>query len=140
MLSSESPTTGAALGLGVMAAAQAIGIDPMLALAGAAGALWAQFYLPQMEFAVRIGSVILGSFIAAWTAPALAAALPAVPGLELVREDGPRRWLRFDSGELTAADAVGRVMAVAAVHDLTVEEPAIEDIVRQIWAAGEGER
>lgn len=79
-LASEAPTTGAAIGLGVMAAAQAIGIDPMLALAGAAGALWAQFYLPQMEFAVRIGSVILGAMIAAWSAPALAAALPAVPG------------------------------------------------------------
>jgi hypothetical protein len=79
-LASEAPLTGATLGLGIVSAAQAVGIDPVLALAGAAGALWAQFYLPQMQFSVRIGSVLLGSLIASWSAPALAAALPSLPG------------------------------------------------------------
>jgi ABC-2 type transport system ATP-binding protein len=55
-------------------------------------------------------------------------------GLSLVRSDGPRHWLQFDSTALTAADAVSRVMAVATVRDLTVEEPQIEDIVRRIYA------
>jgi ABC-2 type transport system ATP-binding protein len=61
-------------------------------------------------------------------------ALSAPSGLTLVRSDGPRHWLRFDSSAMTAADAVSRVMAVATVQDLTVEEPEIEEIVRRIYA------
>jgi ABC-2 type transport system ATP-binding protein len=56
------------------------------------------------------------------------------PGLEVVRVEGPRHWLRFDSEALSAAEAVARVMAVAPVQDLTIEEPAIEEIVRRIYA------
>jgi ABC-2 type transport system ATP-binding protein len=56
-----------------------------------------------------------------------------VPGLACVRTEGPRQWLRFSRDELTAAEALARVSAVTSVRDLTLEEPAIEDIVRRIY-------
>jgi len=56
-----------------------------------------------------------------------------IPGAEVVRVDGPRQWLRFRRADLTATELLQRVAARAAVRDLTVEEPAIEDIVRAIY-------
>jgi ABC-2 type transport system ATP-binding protein len=52
---------------------------------------------------------------------------------EVTRVEGPRQWLRFRRDDLTAAALFERVAAQAAVRDLTVEEPAIEDIVRAIY-------
>ena len=52
---------------------------------------------------------------------------------EVIRVEGPRQWLRFRRDEVTAAAILERVAAQAAVRDLSVEEPAIEDIVRAIY-------
>jgi ABC-2 type transport system ATP-binding protein len=65
------------------------------------------------------------------------AALPLqVPGAEVVKVEGPRQWLRFRRGETTAAEVVAAVAAAARLRDLTIEEPAIEEIVRQIYLGG----
>ena len=61
-----------------------------------------------------------------------------VPGAQVVKVDGPRQWLRFRRDELTAAALLERVTAEAPIRDLSVEEPAIEDIVRAIY--GDAER
>ena len=61
-----------------------------------------------------------------------------VAGAHVVKVDGPRQWLRFRRDELTAAVLLERVTAEAAIRDLSVEEPAIEDIVRAIY--GDAER
>jgi ABC-2 type transport system ATP-binding protein len=53
-------------------------------------------------------------------APDYTGDIPAIPGVELARVEGPRLWLRFDRHATTAAD-------------LTVEEPEIETIVRDIY-------
>ena len=57
----------------------------------------------------------------------------AVDGLRLDRTDGPRQWWSFDPDELTAATAIARLSTAAAIVDLTIEEPAVEDIVRQVY-------
>lgn len=57
-----------------------------------------------------------------------------VPGARVTRVDGPRQWLRFRRDEATAAELLARVAAVAEVRDLSVEEPDIEAMVRQIYA------
>jgi ABC-2 type transport system ATP-binding protein len=58
-----------------------------------------------------------------------------VEGAEVVRVAGPRQWLRFRSdGELTAARLLSRVSEQVAVRDLTIEETAIDDVVRRIYA------
>ncbi len=59
-----------------------------------------------------------------------------VDGAREVRADGPRRWLRFRREEITAAELIAGVSARYRIHDLTIEEPAIEDIVRRIYEEG----
>jgi ABC-2 type transport system ATP-binding protein len=55
-----------------------------------------------------------------------------------VRADGPRRWLQFNRTETTAAELISAVAARYPLHDLTIEEPAIEAIVRRIYEEGLG--
>jgi ABC-2 type transport system ATP-binding protein len=57
-----------------------------------------------------------------------------VPGAEVIRVDGPRQWLRFRRGGHTASSLLAEVSGQAAVRDMTVEEPAIDDVVRRIYA------
>jgi ABC-2 type transport system ATP-binding protein len=59
-----------------------------------------------------------------------------IPGVRVTRIDGPRQWLSFDRRETTAAAVVARIVAVAAVHDLSIEEPDIEDLVRRVYTEG----
>jgi ABC-2 type transport system ATP-binding protein len=59
-----------------------------------------------------------------------------VPGARQVRADGPRRWLQFNRLETTAAELIAAVAARYKLHDLTIEEPDIESIVRRIYERG----
>jgi ABC-2 type transport system ATP-binding protein len=56
----------------------------------------------------------------------------------VTRTDGPRQWLRFRRSETTAAQVIAEVAAAARLRDLTIEEPAIEDIVREVYENGLG--
>ena len=56
-----------------------------------------------------------------------------VPGTTVVAVDGPRQWLRFRREDVTASELLTRVTAQAEVRDLTVEEPDIESIVKEIY-------
>jgi len=53
-----------------------------------------------------------------------------------VQADGPRRWLRFQREEITAAALVAAVSARYHIRDLTIEEPEIESIVRRLYEEG----
>lgn len=68
----------------------------------------------------------------------LEAALPAlaIDGMVTVGVDGPRQRLTFDPALMTAAAAIAAVGAAAPVVDLTIEEPQIEDIIRQVYDGG----
>jgi ABC-2 type transport system ATP-binding protein len=59
-----------------------------------------------------------------------------VPLAREVRADGPRRWLQFNRVETTAAELIAEVAARYRLHDLTIEEPDIESIVRRIYEGG----
>jgi ABC-2 type transport system ATP-binding protein len=59
-----------------------------------------------------------------------------VPNARQVRADGPRRWLQFSRLETTAAELIADVAARYRIHDLTIEEPDIESIVRRIYEQG----
>lgn len=50
--------------------------------------------------------------------------------------DGQRQRLAFSPKETTAARVLAEVTAVIEVVDLTLEEPAIEDIVRTLYGVG----
>lgn len=56
-----------------------------------------------------------------------------VDGASVTRVEGPRQWLRFRREDISAAELLTRVTALAEVRDLSVEEPDIETIVRAIY-------
>jgi ABC-2 type transport system ATP-binding protein len=57
-------------------------------------------------------------------------------GVEEVKRDGPRRWLRFDRRAVSAADLIAAVGARQRLLDVAIEEPEIEEIVRRIYEEG----
>lgn len=59
-----------------------------------------------------------------------------VPGCVVERMDGPRQWLRFKRGEVSAASLVAAVAARAPLVDLSITEPSIEEVVRRIYEKG----
>ena len=60
----------------------------------------------------------------------------ALTGVEPVKRDGPRVWLRFDRRAVSAADLIAAVAARHRLLDVAIEEPAIEEIVRRIYEEG----
>ncbi|WP_433048809.1 ABC transporter ATP-binding protein [Dactylosporangium sp. CS-033363] len=62
--------------------------------------------------------------------------LTGVPGTELVGVEagGLRQRLSFAPGSTTVAAILAAVAATAQVHDLTIEEPDIEAVVRRLYA------
>jgi ABC-2 type transport system ATP-binding protein len=68
------------------------------------------------------------------TAPA--APLDGLPGVRDVRveADGLRQRLAFTPGDTTAAALISAVAARVELRDVTVVEPSIEDLVRELYA------
>ena len=60
----------------------------------------------------------------------------SLAGVHSVRVDGPRQWLDFGR-ETSAAELIGRVMRLAAVRDVSIEEPHIDDVVREVYGSGQ---
>ena len=58
------------------------------------------------------------------------------PGGVEVRAEGPRRWVRFRRHEVSAADLIAVIAARYRLRDLSIEEPPIEAIIRQIYEQG----
>lgn len=59
-----------------------------------------------------------------------------IPGTRVLREEGARVWLSYNRDVLTASDVMMKVAQVHTIRDLTVEEPEIESIVREIYETG----
>lgn len=58
-------------------------------------------------------------------------------GAEIVRREGTRIWLRFDRSTTTAAALIATLARQYPLRDLTVQEPEIESIVRDIYETGD---
>jgi ABC-2 type transport system ATP-binding protein len=56
-----------------------------------------------------------------------------VPSTTVVKIVGRRQWLSFDRSETTAAAVVAGIAAATPLEDLSVEEPEIEDLVREVY-------
>ncbi len=57
-----------------------------------------------------------------------------VAGADVTRVEGPRQWLRFQRDDVSASELLSRVTSQVDVRDLSMEEPDIESIVREIYA------
>jgi ABC-2 type transport system ATP-binding protein len=53
-----------------------------------------------------------------------------------IRADGPRRWLRFNRSRVTATHLIASVAERYRIQDISIEEPSIESIIRQIYEQG----
>jgi ABC-2 type transport system ATP-binding protein len=58
-----------------------------------------------------------------------------VPGASVRRVDGPRQWLSFPA-DASAAPIVAAVAAAYDVADLSIQEPDIEDVIRELYSRG----
>jgi len=56
-----------------------------------------------------------------------------VPGAEVRKVEGPRQWLSFPS-DASAAPIVAAVASAYDVADLSIQEPAIEDVIRELYS------
>jgi ABC-2 type transport system ATP-binding protein len=57
---------------------------------------------------------------------------PDIPGIRLVRRDGPRLWLAIPP-EVNAASVVAAVAQSHEVLDIALREPDIEDVVTRLY-------
>ncbi len=57
----------------------------------------------------------------------------AVANASVVRTEGPRQWLEFDRRETTAADVISAVSHQHTLRDVSIEEPEIEELIRQLY-------
>ena len=55
-----------------------------------------------------------------------------VPGATVRRVEGPRQWLSFPA-DASAAPIVAAVAASYDVADLSIQEPEIEDVIRDLY-------
>jgi ABC-2 type transport system ATP-binding protein len=58
----------------------------------------------------------------------------AVTCLRSLRSEGPRQWLAFPAGQ-SAAPLVTELAARYPLVDLSVREPAIEDVIARMYGA-----
>jgi ABC-2 type transport system ATP-binding protein len=58
-----------------------------------------------------------------------------VPGARVKKVEGPRQWLSFPT-EASAAPVVAAVAASYDVADLSIQEPDIEDVIRDLYSRG----
>lgn len=58
-----------------------------------------------------------------------------VPGASVRRVEGPRQWLSFPA-DASAAPVVAAVAAAYDVADLSIQEPDIEEVIRDLYSRG----
>ncbi|MFZ5944780.1 MAG: ABC transporter ATP-binding protein [Bacillota bacterium] len=57
-------------------------------------------------------------------------------GVELIREEGRRKWLRFNRDEISSAQLLAEIANKYEIKDLIIQEPEIDYIIRKIYEQG----
>ncbi len=70
--------------------------------------------------------------------PALAEERPvAVAGAEFIRREDVQVWLHFDPQQVALPRLIADITARYAVSDLSIEEPDLEPVIRQMYETRE---
>jgi ABC-2 type transport system ATP-binding protein len=69
------------------------------------------------------------------TAPSIAAWWDDLP-IRLVDQDGPRLRVEFDRHQTNVPEVMAILSRFGAIRDLSIEDPAIEDVIRSLYASG----
>lgn len=56
-----------------------------------------------------------------------------IPGVTVVREQGCKKWLTFDSDSSGIGEVIGTIASHYKIKDISVKEPSVESIVRNIY-------
>jgi len=57
-------------------------------------------------------------------------------GVEIIRQDDHRLWVRFPTEGVSATSVIAQVMKDYTVLDLTIKEPDIEAVIKEIYSQG----
>lgn len=60
----------------------------------------------------------------------------SVAGAQLVKEEGNRKWLRFNRELTTASQLINRISEKYEIKDLTIKDTEIEEMIRHIYEKG----
>lgn len=55
------------------------------------------------------------------------------PVAEVVKKENLRVWFRFEKSRMTAAELIADLTRIHPVRDISVKEPDIEDMIREIY-------
>jgi ABC-2 type transport system ATP-binding protein len=56
-----------------------------------------------------------------------------IPGVTVVREQGCKKWLTFDSDSSGIGEVIGTIASQYKIKDISVKEPSVESIIRNIY-------
>jgi ABC-2 type transport system ATP-binding protein len=56
-----------------------------------------------------------------------------IPGIDVIREQGCKTWLKFDNDKFSTGEIISLLATKYKIKDLSVKEPSVEDIVRNIY-------
>ncbi|MEW9699671.1 ATP-binding cassette domain-containing protein [Paenibacillus sp. SI8] len=59
-----------------------------------------------------------------------------IPGAELINEEDNKKWFRFEKNEVQVSQLINRLSQSYSILDLTVQEPEIEGVIREIYQGG----
>lgn len=59
-----------------------------------------------------------------------------IPGVEVVDEKDRKKWLRFQKEQVSVSSLIYELTQMYGIVDLTVQEPEIEGIIREIYQGG----
>jgi ABC-2 type transport system ATP-binding protein len=59
-----------------------------------------------------------------------------IPGVELIEEKDNKKWFRFTKDEIQVSQLISTLTQKYGIVDLTVQEPEIDGIIRQIYQGG----
>jgi ABC-2 type transport system ATP-binding protein len=57
----------------------------------------------------------------------------AVPHTEVIKVEQHRQWIRFHPDQASASEIIAAIAATTNIHDLTIAEPDIEDVITRIY-------
>jgi len=61
------------------------------------------------------------------------ATLLQINDVALIKEEGPRKWLKFDKNVTSTTKVIAELMSKYEIKDISIEETGIEDIIKQIY-------
>jgi ABC-2 type transport system ATP-binding protein len=59
--------------------------------------------------------------------------MQGIPGVTVVREQGCKKWLTFDSDGSGIGEVIGTIASQYKIKDISVKEPSVESIIRNIY-------